>query len=111
MVAFSPGNLPIHFLIPVNFGLVDAACILWQGVPQHTHRLKEQLPSVCLFWACYPLGLTLGKWAAATPMDPPTQSPAIYPPPVDSVATGEPEIGGFVSGILDAGPGSMFSVS
>lgn len=108
---FSPGNLSIHFWIHVNFGLVDAACILWQGVPQHTHRLEEQLPSVCPSGACYPLGLTLGKWAAATPMEPSTQSPAIYPPPVDSVATGEPEVGVFVSGIFDTGPGSMFSVS
>lgn len=66
---------------------------------------------MCPFWACYPLGLTLGKRAAATPVDPPTQGPAIYLPPVDSVATGEAELGGFVSGIFKTGPGSMFYVS
>lgn len=66
-----------------------AVCILCQGVPQHTHRLRLQLPSVCPFWALYLLGLTLGKWAAATPVEPPTQSPAIYPPPVNLSSNSE----------------------
>lgn len=68
---FLQGICPFTFEFFFYFGLVDASCILWQGVSQHTHRLKE-LPLVCPFWAFYPLGLTLGKQAAATPMELPT---------------------------------------
>lgn len=57
---------------------------------------------MCPFWACYPLRLSLGKWAAVTPMESPTESPAIYLPPVDSAAMSEPELG-LVSGIFGTG--------
>lgn len=60
-----------EFFIYFFFGIVDASCILWQGVSQHSHRLRE-LPLMCPFCAFYPLGLALGKQAAATLMDLPT---------------------------------------
>lgn len=82
------GICPFTFEFMITLDLC-AVCILWQGVPQHTHRLKLQFPSVCPFWALYLLGLILGKRAAATPVEPPTQSPAIYPLPVNSSSTSE----------------------
>lgn len=100
MVSFSPRNLSIYFWICFDFGLVDASWILWQGVSQ-TQGASFDVPILGFLstrtnpWeagCCHPYGATHS---------------AIYPTLVESVATGEPEVEFFVSGIFDTGPGSI----